>query len=254
MKDKILCADDYAMSDSISDGIYDLASQYRLDAISCMTDSPLWREHQKRLVDLPESIEIGLHLNLTHSFTSVKPTLNSWIIRSLCHSVNKWEVYQRFEEQWDSFCEVHGKQPDFIDGHQHVHVFPQIRDQLRELLKNKKVDRESIYIRNVSRHIPPYRAHFKRMLLKLLSFRFGKTMSHYKTNHYLGGIYDFSAPEDYDDLLEKWLTLAPKSSIIMCHPAKSSISGNECYQAQDVDEIAEARRQEYASIYQRRPL
>jgi chitin disaccharide deacetylase len=252
MKNKILCADDYAMSDVISDGIYDLASQYRLDAISCMSDSPLWKEHQKRLKNLPHTIDIGLHLNLTHPFKPKQPSLNSWIIKSLSHSINKREVYRKFDEQWDKFCQIHGKQPDFIDGHQHIHVFPQIRDQLLKLLENKNADRESIYIRDVSKHIPPFRAHLKRTLLKLLSFRFNKTMSGYQTNTYFGGIYDFATSEDYNQLLDKWLTMAPDKSIIMCHPARAY--GDETYQALAFDLIAEARRQEYASIHQRNPL
>ena len=36
--------------------------------------------------------------------------------------------------QWQRFVTVMGRAPDFIDGHQHVHILPQVRHALIEYL------------------------------------------------------------------------------------------------------------------------
>ena len=42
--------------------------------------------------------------------------------------------------QWNHFIEATGKTPDFVDGHQHVHQFPVIRDVLVEFLNQQRFD------------------------------------------------------------------------------------------------------------------
>ena len=61
------------------------------------------------------------------------------IVRAWSASLNRELITQCIEEQWDLFVSVLGKQPDFIDGHQHIHQFPFIRDILLQLLKEKNL-------------------------------------------------------------------------------------------------------------------
>ncbi len=65
---------------------------------------------------------------LTHAF-----------LRAWSSSLNRELITQCIEEQWDLFVSVMGKHPDFIDGHQHIHQFPFIRDILLQLLKRKNL-------------------------------------------------------------------------------------------------------------------
>mgnify|MGYP000073246266 CR=1 FL=1 len=37
---------------------------------------------------------------------------------------------REWDAQWARFCEALGRAPRFVDGHQHVHQFPVIRDAL----------------------------------------------------------------------------------------------------------------------------
>ena len=74
------------------------------------------------------------------------------IVRAWSASLNRELITQCIEEQWDLFVSVLGKQPDFIDGHQHIHQFPFIRDILLQLLKEKNL-RVGFEIYN-SRSIP----------------------------------------------------------------------------------------------------
>ena len=61
----ILCADDFAMSRGISDGILALAEAGRLSATSAMVNQPRWAEDAPRAVALRDRFALGLHLNLT---------------------------------------------------------------------------------------------------------------------------------------------------------------------------------------------
>lgn len=74
------------------------------------------------------------------------------IVRAWSASLNRELITQCIEEQWDLFVSVLGKQPDFIDGHQHIHQFPFIRDILLQLLKKKKF---TGWIRNLQQSINP---------------------------------------------------------------------------------------------------
>jgi predicted glycoside hydrolase/deacetylase ChbG (UPF0249 family) len=60
-----LCADDYGVSPGVSTGIARLARSQRLSAISCITNSPHWEAAAERLAGLPDSVQVGLHLNFT---------------------------------------------------------------------------------------------------------------------------------------------------------------------------------------------
>jgi predicted glycoside hydrolase/deacetylase ChbG (UPF0249 family) len=236
------------MNRNISDGIINLASQFRINAISCMSESPLWEAYQPDLDALPKSIEVGLHLNLTHSFT--KDTrdrkLSRWIRQSLLRKVDGERVYKSFQKQWDLFVSARGMQPDFIDGHQHIHVFPQIRNQLKRLLLEKEVDPQSLYIRDVRIQLKSNSSWLKSMLIKSLASDFRQEMLPYRTNDYFAGIYNFDPSTDYRFLMDHWCNTAPENTIIMCHPSVRMFDAE--------DEILAARINEYHSLLSRDPI
>ncbi|WP_253205290.1 ChbG/HpnK family deacetylase, partial [Acinetobacter baumannii] len=64
------CADDFAMNAEISDAIIQLIEQGALQATSCMTQSDLWETAAAKLKPFSDRVDIGLHLNLTHTFAS----------------------------------------------------------------------------------------------------------------------------------------------------------------------------------------
>ena len=65
MKNIIICGDDYAQNEAISAGILLLAKTKRINAISCLVNSPNWAETYSELKQIKNSTYIGLHLNLT---------------------------------------------------------------------------------------------------------------------------------------------------------------------------------------------
>ncbi|CAI3100450.1 ydjC-like family protein [Acinetobacter baumannii 1598530] len=232
------CADDFAMNAEISDAIIQLIEQGALQATSCMTQSDLWETAAAKLKPFSDRVDIGLHLNLTHAFASgnlVFP-LPMLIVRAWSASLNRELITQCIEEQWDLFVSVLGKQPDFIDGHQHIHQFPFIRDILLQLLKEKKF---TGWIRNLQQPINPPHYRFKtRMLSALGSNSLAKACLtyHFNQNGQFAGIYDFKLT-NYGQLNQYWLANAKDHLLIMCHPALA--------QSNDQDPIQHARIQEY---------
>ena len=61
----ILCADDFAMTRGISEGILALAEANRLSATCAMVNMPHWPSQAAAAVALRDRFALGLHLNLT---------------------------------------------------------------------------------------------------------------------------------------------------------------------------------------------
>jgi len=60
-----LCADDFGLAPGLSAGIARLAHAQRLTAVSCITNSPHWAAAAPLLNHLPDSVDVGLHLNFS---------------------------------------------------------------------------------------------------------------------------------------------------------------------------------------------
>jgi predicted glycoside hydrolase/deacetylase ChbG (UPF0249 family) len=217
-----LCADDYALSAPVSAGILALARAGRLHAISCMTDSPRWADDGALLRDLP-GVEIGLHLNFTEAFPAAQPVrpLSSLILACWLRRLDAAQVQASVRRQWDAFVAVMGRAPDFVDGHQHVHQFPQIREALLALLAEQSYQG---WLRNLTGLQATPGMGFKILILKLLGAGHFAALCHHaglRSNPYFSGVYDFSPQADYRGLMQGWLRASPAATLIMCHPAQA---------------------------------
>ena len=138
MKRIILCADDYGQNEPISQAIIALLKKNRLSATSCMTTSASWSLHASWLSDFRDAADIGLHFNLTIGKPLSQALLNSHgfmslpklIIYSYSGILNRAAITEELHSQLDHFEKALGCLPDFVDGHQHIHQLPMIRDVL----------------------------------------------------------------------------------------------------------------------------
>ena len=73
-----LCADDFGLWPSVSHAIARLARAQRLTGVSCMTTGDAWRASAPLLADLPESVEVGLHFNLTEGLPLSRELARVW--------------------------------------------------------------------------------------------------------------------------------------------------------------------------------
>ena len=134
----IVCADDYAISPGVSLGIRELAEAGRISATGSMTAMPHWPEAAIAIKPLVGRIAIGLHLTLTdqHPLGPLPtlapdrkfPTIGALSRLAQLGRLPLSEIAAELTRQLDAFEAHLGRPPDFIDGHQHCHQLPWIRD------------------------------------------------------------------------------------------------------------------------------
>jgi len=243
----IISADDYAYSDSIDHGILALIRQRRLTATSCLVMSPRWPQAAKRLdSEIRNHADIGLHLDFTEFGETARYRLPVLIARAVSRSLSKDAVRASIKMQLDHFEDATGTAPDYIDGHQHVHQLPLIRDELLDILHQRYSDRLP-WIRIAN---PPWRDGFKAGIIGLLGAsalanNTRKTgVRHSKT---LLGVYAFNLDAvSYREKLISWFDAARSDAgdggcVLMCHPAMAPDSAPD----QINDPIHAARLHEY---------
>src|SRR5205085_610134 len=119
--------------------IRELVARGRLNATSVMVVAPSCTPAEIDALKNAGKAAIGLHLTLTApfrpltadfaplaqgAFHPVQATLRLAMLRCLDRAALAREV----DAQIAAFAEAFGRPADFIDGHQHVHLFPQVRD------------------------------------------------------------------------------------------------------------------------------
>jgi predicted glycoside hydrolase/deacetylase ChbG (UPF0249 family) len=221
----MLCADDFGLSGGISRGIARLAQAGRLNATSCISNAAQWRSHAPLLADLPSSVDIGLHFNLTEGtplspeLRRVWPTLPALpqlILRAHLRALPRAAIAAEFTAQWAAFGDATGHPPAFVDGHQHAHHLPQVRELLLAALQTSP----GTAVRNTGRVVGPGFG-VKRALIAGTG---GRTLQRrlerraLRHNPALLGVYDF-ADADYRGLMQGWLAQVPaEGALLFCHP------------------------------------
>jgi predicted glycoside hydrolase/deacetylase ChbG (UPF0249 family) len=235
----ILCADDYAQSQGIDDAIIQLIQQKKLSAASCMTLSPRWHKSAKRITPaIRKQAAIGLHLDFTHFSPAVShPKL---IALSYLRLLNKQQVTQHIHRQLDLFEKALGTPPDYVDGHQHVHQLPQIRETLIEIL-SKRYHGHLPWLR-IAR--PPLNEGLKGWIIRRLganALQQKAQKTGFDFSDCLLGVYEFRGDKtSYKHRLINWLTDAKKhesdhAAILMCHPSTESADQDAIYGARLVE-------------------
>ena len=247
MKKIILCADDYALTAAVSSGIVELVELGRLSAVGCMTEAPFWTDKSNRLPELRDRVDIGLHFNLTQGFGTPKSSLQQILRSALLGTVSEHAIEQSLHDQLDRFESVMGEAPDFVDGHQHVHVFPRFRHVLLHALARRYRLRRP-WLRQVNPRIHPGPDWSKRVVLALLDARFAHAAHEhgFTFNKTFAGTYSLQTDAGFDTLLRDWLSRAKSGELIMCHPGHVGANGNKSlYPA---DEIAATRPLEFSYL------
>lgn len=234
----VMCADDYGMNLAVNRGILELAAQGRLCATSILVDAPCARDNIDEL--LASGIQLGLHLNLTEFFgqSGVCLPLKKLIFKAYTLALSNQALQDTIEHQLELFYAITGKEPAYIDGHQHVHQLPQVRNVLlQQLLKLKSKP----WLRNTNmRRVKglPWQVQLKAAIIcalgsKGLAAR-AKALG-FRQNPGFLGVYDFKGGvKSYEDYMRNWLEYCQDGDVLMCHPAA------------DVDINADLAKQRYA--------
>ena len=231
-----ICADDIGQDIEITDASLNLFDQQRLNKISILIQGPAARQRVHEIsLAREKGLEVGLHFNLTLRFndTDFCMPLNQLIILSQLRLLPSIKINQQIEIQLKLFEDTFQFKPDFIDGHQHVHQFPQIREELIRVIKEFNFNDPNFWIRSTilpinKKDIPEK---FKCNLLNILGgYQFIQMLNNANIQFNKGflGVYNFNAPNtrSYRLLMQKWLSLAEPNALIMCHPALSAIEND----------------------------
>ena len=261
-----LCADDYGASHGICDAVLELAESARLSATSVLTGCTAWPARAAELAALPAvrqgRVQVGLHFNLTEGapvsreLAAHRPSgygLGSLIAQAHLHLLPRAALAAEWKAQWQAFVQAFGRAPDYVDGHQHVHHLPQVREVMLEALSESENETESGLtnppaVRATGRL--PGRGHaFKRWVIESTGgSRLQQTLKSRGLRHNttLWGVYDF-VDEDYGALMRRWLRDLPaEGALLFCHPGKPQPTSASSQDAPgSIDLIAPAREREW---------
>jgi chitin disaccharide deacetylase len=226
MKNITLCADDYGQNESVSQGILELIAMQRLSAVSCMTGYTHWPIYAAQLVsikdDIKSRVDIGLHFDLTEFIASQGWNFNQFIIQCCLNRVDLGKVEAELNRQLDAFERELTMPPEFVDGHQHIHVFPNIRQVFLRVL-TQRYAKKLPYIRLSEPVVLGHDSLIKAIILRTLSIGFARLAQQLQftfPRQFLG-MYSLKAVA-YNSLFKAWLKQAKNGCLFMCHPGLSS--------------------------------
>jgi predicted glycoside hydrolase/deacetylase ChbG (UPF0249 family) len=227
-----LCADDYGIAPGVSGAIRDLIARGRINATSVMVLSPHFDAGEAAALDeiaTERRAAIGLHVTLTGPFAPMSkgytplrdgrfPALKETMRLAVMRCLQPEKLTNEIDEQLRAFRDAFGRAPDFVDGHQHVHLLPQVRDAFLDAVARAAPGAWVRQCRRV-RGVSGLRER-KALLLDLLSVRF-RSLARRRgiaTNPAFAGAYEFTADADFAAAFPRFLSGLPDGGLIMCHP------------------------------------
>jgi len=212
----IVCADDAGWCESGDEVIRSLAQSQRISAISVLVDAPV--AHQWKSFDAGQGCAVGLHLNLTWDRVTGSNGLAPLIFRAATRRLDLSWVAQKISEQILSFETRLGRAPDFIDGHQHVHVLSGIRTCLLDAL-------DARYSRHARPAIRlPWARRWRGSKAALINILGASRLKNelrrqdWPMNRDFAGVYDLNDATSYRSNMQRWLAQVDDRGLIMTHP------------------------------------
>lgn len=229
----ILCADDYGLAPGVGRSIRALAAAGRLSATSCMTVFPDWHAEAAALRPLAGRIEIGLHLTLTDQAplgpmpglapAGRLPSVGRLAALAWRRRLDAGEVAAEIGRQLDAFESAMGRPPGFVDGHQHAHLLPGVREAVLALFAGR-LDPRRAWLRSgaepigriLARGVAVGRAAAISAAARPLARMAAKRGV--AVNDSFRGVTDFRPGRAVDALFRRYLDGPGRRPLVMCHP------------------------------------
>lgn len=233
VKRLLVCADDFGLHPAVDEGILNLAEKGRLSAASCLVDGQSFAGHASAL--LASGLQCGLHLNFTEAMGGASGCmpLGRLIQAAWLRRLDAAALRAEIARQLDRYEDVMARPPDYVDGHQHVHQFPRIREALLDELLRRYAACGLPWLRYTGATLQdgmPFGLRCKARVIALLgSGRFGRLARArgFRMNRGFLGVYGFGGgAEGYARLLRLWLEAARDGDLVMCHPAVEAVPGD----------------------------
>ena len=229
-----LCADDYGISPGVNRAIRDLIERGRLNATSVMVvGHAIGRDEANALTTAVKPnprCALGLHVTLSAPFRPLTmhfepiegglflphPKLLRW---GMIGRLDVELIHTEVTVQLAAFADLFGRPPDFVDGHQHVQLFPRVREAFLMAVKEaapnawiRQCGRGGAWVQRLNSP--------KAVVLDLLSaqFRHRAARAGLAFNPAFAGAYDFMKEPDFGALMSQFLEGLPEGGVVMCHP------------------------------------
>jgi chitin disaccharide deacetylase len=251
-----LCADDYGLAPGVNTAVRDLVGRGRLNATSVMVVTPSFSRAEadalKALNADRTRVAIGLHVTLTGPLKPLTATysplsagaflpVGTMLRVAVQQRLDPGALREEIRAQFESFSAAFGRPPDFVDGHQHVHLFPQVRQAVLETMSWMA---PQAWVRQCGSGLPLARrlSDPKGLLIDWLSREFRARAAQHKiaTNPAFAGTYTYRADADFPRLFPRFLEGLPEGGLVMCHP------GHVDAELERLDPLTTLRESEYA--------
>ena len=133
------------------------------------------------------------------------------------------EIAAEIARQLDAFEDRLGRPPDFIDGHQHVHVLPGVRHAVLEAAM-RRYPAGRVYLRDPADSAASIRARGVAVGKALtiaglaLGFRGAALRRGIPVNRGFSGASPFDPERDFGADLQRFLLRPGPAHLVMCHP------------------------------------
>ena len=250
-----LCADDYGAAPGVSIAIRELIARGRINATSIMVAAPNFNSEEAAALAKLNSREkraaLGLHVTLTGPLQPLSENfaplrrgrflpLNAMLRMATARRLQPEPLANEIAAQLKKFIDVFGRTPDFLDGHQHIQLFPQVRDAFLKVVAERA---PMAWVRQCgrSRRGRRLRDH-KALVLDILSLGFRRRAKKLgiAVNPAFAGSYAFKSQANYAKLFPRFLSGLPDGGLIMCHP------GVVDTELKALDSLTTLREQEFA--------
>jgi predicted glycoside hydrolase/deacetylase ChbG (UPF0249 family) len=250
-----LCADDYGIAPGVNVAIRDLVARRRLNATSVMVVAPSFTKAEAVALSAlnagDQRVAIGLHLTLTGPLkpltTGYAPLvdgaflpLTTTLRLAMQQRLEVAAIAREFRAQFEAFAKAFGAPPDFVDGHQHVHLFPQVRQAALEVTAAQA---PGVWMRQCGASAPLLRRlrDPKGLLIDWLSreFRARAARQGIATNPAFAGTYTFKPNATFATIFPRFLEGLPDGGLVMCHP------GHVDAELERLDPLTTLREREY---------
>lgn len=229
-----LCADDYGISPGVNRAIRDLIGQKRINATSVMVVGAAVERAEidalMQAVAANPDCAVGLHATLTAPFHPLtmhfQPIdggrflpLGDVLRASLLRRLDSEIIQAELLAQLVAFRHLFNRAPDYVDGHQHVQLFPQVRDAFLAAVKEAAPD---AWVRQCGRSLPLAQRldSPKALLLDVLSetFRRKSARAGIRFNPGFAGAYNMVRGRAFAGAMQGFLDGLPDGGLVMCHP------------------------------------
>jgi predicted glycoside hydrolase/deacetylase ChbG (UPF0249 family) len=251
-----LCADDYGIAPGVDAAIRDLIKRGRLNATSVMVAAPSFAPQSAAMLDALNSAgaraAIGLHVTLTGPLRPKTPDympavegaflpLGATLRLAMQQRLDMSALTREVEAQFAAFSAAFGRPPDYVDGHQHVQLFPQVRHAVLDVTRRLS---PKVWVRQCGSSLPLHRrlTDPKGLLIDWLSREFRARANRFgiPTNPAFAGTYTYRANADFAQIFPTFLDGMPEGGLIMCHP------GIVDAELERLDPLTTLREREYA--------